>query len=408
VCAHVQRMFLEAPEMRSRRHITILPVLLILSVFAARTKAQDEQWLQYRSSNEASQIIGNMRSLSPTPSLAKPEGVTVPDFASDQPMFQRWQTPMAESGGLWMAFDRTTKHGLHDRLYIDSDGDGDLSDESPYEPYRRDTYRSYFGPVKVLFEGEDGPLTYHLNVEFYASRAWLRCYIRPAAWYEGPVVINGQKKHCVLIDYNVNGAFNDKSANSSECDRIRIGKEDERDTRHVGNYIEVDDKLYRTEIAQDGAFVVLTKADDVVYGTVRLADNITSFAAGGVNGLFVRQPEDGTAKLPVGKYRIDYWNIVKKDDKGSRWELRGSSFSAAEGDFTVSQDEETELEIGEPIYSRATVRKRGSYYSFGQELEGKHAERIELTRSGSRPRPPKLRIRNKDGTYDRAMSFEYG
>jgi len=404
----VRMMFLEAPEMRSRRHAVILPILLILSMFAGRTAAQDEQWLQYRSANEASQIVGDMRYLYQTPGTSAPEGIKLPDFACDEPMFQRWETPMVESGGLWIAFDRTTKHGLHDRLYIDSNGDGDLSDESPYEPYRRDSYRCYFGPVKVLFEGEDGPITYHLSVEFYSSRDYHRCYIRPAAWYEGPVVVDGQKKHCVLIDYNVNGAFNDKSDDFSQCDRIRIGKEDERDTRYVGNYIEVDDKLYGTEIAQDGAFVVLTKADDVPYGTVRLADNITAFAAGGANGLFVRKPEDGTVKLPVGKYRIDYWTIVRKDDKGNRWELRGSGFSAAEGSFTVSQDKEAELEIGEPVYSRATMRKSGSNYTFGQSLEGRHGERIAMTRSGSRPRPPKLRIKNKDGTYDRAMSFEYG
>jgi len=394
--------------MRSRRHAVILPALLVLSIFTARAVAQDEQWLQYRSANEASQIIGDMNRLRPTPSLARPEGVKLPDFASDQPMFHRWQTPMVESGGLWMAFDRTTKHGPHDRFYIDSDGNGDLSDESPYKPYRRDSSRCYFGPVKVLFQGEDGPITYHLNIEFYAGRSWLYCYIRSAAWYEGPVVVDGRKKHCVLIDYNVNGAFNDKSTDFGQCDRIRIGKEDERDTRYVGNYIEVDDKLYGTEIAQDGAFVVLTKADDVPYGTVRLADNITSFAAGGANGLFVRKPEDRTVKLPAGKYRIDYWSIVKKDDKGSRWELRGTHFSAEEGDFTVSQDKDAELEIGEPVYTQATVRKSGSNYVFGQGLEGRHGERIAMTRSGSRPRPPKLRIKNKDGTYDRAMSFEYG
>jgi hypothetical protein len=323
-------------------------------------------------------------------------------------MFIEWKTPMVEAGRLWIAFDRSTEHGLHDRLYIDSNGNGDLSDESPCQPYRRDSYRSYFGPVKVIFESEDGPITYHLSVEFYSNRNTQRCYIRPAGWYEGPIVVEGAKKHCVLIDYNVNGAFNDKSSSSSKCDRIRIGKEDERDTRFVGNFIELDNKLYRTEIAPDGAFVVLSKADDVPYGTVRLAENITTFRAGGENGLFVREPEGGMVKLPLGKYRIDQWNINKSDDRGTKWFLIGSYFPGETGLFTVSDDQDVQLEIGEPVYSTVSFRKSGSNYSFSQSLSGRKGERIELTRSGSRPRPPKLRIRNKDGTYDRTMSFEYG
>ena len=61
----------------------------------------------------------------------------------------------------------------------------------------------------------------------------------------------------------------------------------------MGNYIEIDDTLYRTEIARDGAYIKLTKAEDVEFGNVRLSETITEFSAGGENGLFTLKPEKG-------------------------------------------------------------------------------------------------------------------
>jgi len=54
------------------------------------------------------------------------------------------------------------------------------------------------------------------------------------------------------------------------------------------------------------------------------------------------------------------------------------------------------------------ARKSGSGYSFSQNLLGQLGERIELTRNGAQPPAPKLHVKNKDGTYDRTFSFEYG
>jgi len=82
------------------------------------------------------------------------------------------------------------------------------------------------------------------------------------------------------------------------CDRIRIGKKSVRDSLFVGNYIEIDDVLYRPEIASDGAYIKLSKAEDVKFGNIRLPKTITEFSAGGENGLFTLKPEKGTGSIP--------------------------------------------------------------------------------------------------------------
>jgi hypothetical protein len=315
---------------------------------------------------------------------------------------------MVETGYLWISLDRTHAQGQWDRLFIDSNGNGHLNDQTAITAYRTDQYYTYFGPVKVVFEGEDGPVTYHLNFQFYNRNERSRgLYVYSGGWYEGDITVAGAKKHCTLIDQNANGTFNDKSLNAAECDRIRIGKKGSKDSLFVGNYIKIDDVLYRPEIARDGAYIKLSKAEDVKFGNIRLPESITEFSAGGENGLFTLKPEKGTGSLPVGRYRVNYWAIERKDERGKKWKMQGEGFSN-KGDFDITADKETELSIGEPIISTIEPQNRNGTRAFNHNLKGRLGERIELTSDGAQPRAPRLNIKNKDGTYDRTFSFEYG
>jgi len=392
--------------MRNRIHIWLILGISVLSLTSAAA-AQDEQWLQYHSAREAEQILGATRSRVLELSAEKPAGVQLPQFEGQNQLFAKWSTPMVKNGYLWILLDRTHQYGLYDSLYIDSNADGHLNDETPVAAYRMEQYNAYFGPVKVVFEVEDGPATYHLNFRLYGYDDNRRLYASSGGWYEGSITVEGQKKHCVLIDHNANGTFDDKSLDAQECDRIRIGKKDAQDTRCAGNYVEVDGVLYRPEIARDGAYIKLTKAEDVKLGNIRLPESITEFSVAGENGLFILKPENGVASLPVGRYRINDWGIERKDEKGSSWKLQGSGFSE-KGEFDIAQDRDTELSMGEPVICRLDASERDSTHSFSQELSGRRGERIELTRNGAQPTAPKLRIRNKDATYDRTFSFQYG
>ena len=146
---------------------------------------------------------------------------------------------------------------------------------------------------------------------------------------------------------------------------------------------------------------------DVVYGSVNLPETITQFAADGENGIVNIKPDKGIGQLPVGEYTTRLWRTEREDDQGNTWILTGQSF----GDqslFEVNDSNQIKLDIGEPIISTVDARKSGSIYSFNQIIKGRLDEHIELTRNGARPRAPKLNIKNKDGTYDRTFSFEYG
>jgi hypothetical protein len=386
--------------------LTIAISLLALVVSAS---AQQEQWLRYHSAREVSVLGSASFSQALQLSSEKPAGVKLPEFKTDQPFFAKWPTPMTKEGYLWIACDRSHKQGPYDLLYIDSNCNGQLDDETVAPAYRTDQYSAYFGPVKVIFEIEDGPVTYHLNFHFYGYEDRdKRLSVTSGGWYEGDISVGGEKKPCVLFDYNANGTFDDKSTNAAQCDRIRIGAESIEATRFVGKYIDIDNVLYQPEIARDGAYIKLTKAENVQTGNVQVPERITQFSAGGENGLFILKPEKGLASLPVGEYCINDWMIEREDEQGVLWKLKGTGSPGGGLSFDVASDKTAELSIGEPVVSSLNASSREGTHSFQYAMAGRNGERIELTRNGARPQAPKLHVKNKDGTYDRTYSFQYG
>jgi hypothetical protein len=383
-----------------KRNYVLLAVGIGLLFLITSAGAQNEQWLQYHSEREAQRIIGSMGTLFKEITTNKPVDVNMPQFKTSQQFFAEWPTPMVKSGRLWIALDRSSEQGKWDRLYIDSNGNGRLDDEDAVTAYQTDQYYTFFGPVKVVFEGEEGPVTYHLNFRFFDyNEQNRRLYIYSGCWYEGEVTIDGQKKYCMLIDYNVNGTFNDKSLQSGNSDRIGIGDKGDQNTGFVGNYIEVGNVLYRTEISQDGAFIKLAKAEDVKYGNIRVPETITELTVGGENGQFTHKLKDGVTTLPVGQYRIDHWQIDRKDDKGKSWTMRGSYFNER-GDFEIKEDAETALEIGEPVTGSLQAQLNGENYEFEKSIRGVLGEYVSLTADGSDVRNLwKLSVKNSDGSF---------
>jgi hypothetical protein len=393
--------------MRKKVFIPI-SVGILLFILVSQVPAQQEQWLQYHSSRDAAQIFGSVGLQRLELSTEQPAGVKLPQLKGKNQLFAKWPTPMVKSSFLWVALDRTHEQGPYDLLYIDSNCNGALDDETAVSAYRMDQRGAYFGPVKVIFEIEDGPVTYHLNFNSYQYGAGdNRLYASSGGWYEADISVGAEKKHCVLFDNNANGTFNDKSANAGDCDRIRIGKQGGQETLFTGNYIVIDETLYRPEIAIDGACITLSKAEDVKFGSVHLPESITKLSANGENGLFILKPEKGAETLPVGKYNVYDWVIERKDEKGTNWRLKGSGFGESNV-FEVAEDKPAVLTIGEPVIAALAASEREGTYSFNHSMKGRAGERIELTRNGVQPQAPKLCIKNADSTYDRTYSFQYG
>jgi hypothetical protein len=375
-------------------------------LFASQASAEGEQWLRYNYGPESSQVGVSQRSLMVT--KERPSGVALPEFNDPQPLFAVWKSPMAKGGKVHIALDRSGKEKSFNLLYIDSDCDGSLKDETAVKANSKDEYYNTFGPVKVLLEGDDGPTAYHLNFMLYKYEAGTQqLYVSSACWYEGKITVGGEKKRCVLNDAGANGTFNNTSRNYYEADRIVIGEGPNEITALVGKFLQVSGKLYRLEVARDGAYIKTGSADDAVLGVIKMPSEINELTAAGENGLLKVLPKNGTGSIPEGKYRIYQWMIERNDGKGNNWKLAGEDFRES-GDFEVKKGDTAYLAVGEPITSKMDVQVKRGKYAFSHSLTGRMGERATLLKNNERTPAPKLRVVSKNGTFDRSYNFEYG
>ncbi len=377
----------------------IISAALAGLALAATALAQPEQWLQYHTSPDGRAS----RWLDLTTNA--PPGVALPKLGA-QPYFARWQTPLDPSGGRWLCFDRSRRSGPYDRVYFDSTGNGRLDDKTPVSAPRVDSSVTMFNSLRFVFKGEDGPITYHLTAAFYnLSGDDRRLLARSAGWYEGTVDMGGKKRHVQLVDNNVNGVFNDQGKDPSNCDAITV-EGDRLGDHYLGKLLELDNQFYRVEIARDGAFLKVSKVDNVVTGQVRVPENVASFIAVGEPGHFIRKPAKGTFTLPVGNYRINGWTVNRRD-RGAEWTLTGYSFPEA-ANFEVTAGQPVSLEIGEPVRTVMETREQSGEVTFNLSLIGQRGELIQMLRGGERPKGPRLTLASTAGSYHYTNNFEFG
>jgi hypothetical protein len=387
--------------------------VLGIATLVSNAYAQKEQWLQYHTASQSAsrgyryvEVTTNA-----PPNLALPKLIA-------QPYFVRWTTPMDPSGGRWLCFDRSRKTGPYDRLYIDAKGDGRLDDKTPLASFSTDQlgstsgeslYYTHFGPVKLVFKGEDGPVTYHLFLEFLkVSSSDTRVLVESGGYYAGDVDLGGKKRHIELIDNNVNGAFNDQGTNIRDCDAIDI-QNDKIPRRYVGKLLELDNQYYRLEVARDGAFIKLQKADDIEFGQLKVPEAVSSLGVLGPNGNFIRKPVKGQLSLPAGQYAVQEWAINRKDNKGVEWQLQGSNFkSNSPALFEVVAGKPATLQIGEPFRLGMRANDGANPIGFNLDFLGRFGESVQLLKGSATPPGPKLTLASLKGTYRSTNSFEFG
>ena len=209
---------------------------LAAMALATTALAQKEQWLDYHVSTEGR----GYRYLDLTTNA--PPNVRLPKLNA-QPYFAHWTTPL-DPAGRWLCLDRAKKSGLYDRVYIDSNGNGRLDDKTLTGTSHSDQYSAYFEPVRVVFKGEDGPITYHLVLRFMQYEAGQANLLASSGgYYAGKVDIGGKKRRVELIDGNVNGTFNDRAADMSDSDCVTV-EGDKVGQRYLGKLLEVDGQFY--------------------------------------------------------------------------------------------------------------------------------------------------------------------
>lgn len=270
-----------------------------------------------------------------------------PKYASDHPF-----RCVAKLGSYEYAFalDSTDlKKNGYDRLYLDLDRDGDLTDDEPIKAKRMDAmfggnYRHREFPLRVLAaeaggEKFDCPCSLsvgsNLNDEGvveYASASWTT-----RAYREGSITLDGKSHAVFLIDYNNNGTFNDrfemdKSARTYDDrfypmtgDMVLVdpdfkterfsgyGPTDTPDRQYLSKLVNVDGKYFKIEATPSGDKLTL-EPSELPLGAVSNESGPFRAVLFGEHGLVkVAGDKDKPATVPAGEWSLLEYQVDLTD-----------------------------------------------------------------------------------------------
>jgi len=352
---------------------------------------------------------------------------------------------------------------FYNRFYLDSNGNGDLTDDPFVEgtvklAQNNRSYTVAFPGVdtRIEIDGKSIPYSFRPSIRVRRdqlerrgfTKESIRRYIvvglRLNCSYTGEFKIKGQKYRVILGDSNCNGRFNDRFTlvEMKARDEVRrmpifshgdgfiIATEDKIDSSDLqvcGDWLVVEDTLFEVSINTAKGKMTLTPMTDNL-GALELAmktERISLYSEDGKHCLVMYRPSK-KIKVPAGKYRLYKYQALKKDEQGDLWRL--CAWATTESPFVVvDRKGEVVLEFGEPYPAIVNViqpRGMSSRALIAFEVEGKGKEmlrdlshisgdktQIPLSEEedlGHRPKEPTYKIVKTDGEVVTQGSFEYG
>lgn len=393
--------------------------------------------------------------------VKKPSGDwTLPTFLSEYPLYST--VKFGDTEMLCVLDKQKADAKFYDRIYLDINGNNDLTDDSTVDGTLRPSSNERILYVdfpavdmKIKVEGKSLPYSFspwifvfmpqQLEKQGFTDESVdrsIQLMFRVNCSYTGEFEIAGQKYQVVLGDSNGNGRFNDVFSvykfERPPPGRIRVfgqgdgffittgDKIEVFDVHTLGDMLQVKDKLFKVKISTAEGKMTLTPVTEklVPLQLGMEAERISLYTEDEKHCLMAFQPGK-KIKIPAGKYRLFNYQAFKKDKQGDLWRLNASATS--ESPFiTVDGKGKPVLEFGEPYMPLVEVRMRGqtSRASIGFDIEGKGKEfvtdlshisgdqtQIPLSEEedlGHRPKEPTYKVVKADGEVAAQGSFEYG
>ncbi len=304
------------------------------------------------------------------------------------------------------------------RLYPDTDGDGDLSNEKPYLPVVSTAQNLEFGPIS--FPGRESGNT-------ASVRVWIRAFrfgkVYPAGFWTGEPRLGEDSYRIAIADSDLDGRYDglfsptSHNINSQAFDYFAI------DLNHDGEFqpvesgelfplsktIQVKGACYSVEIAPDGSKIGLEKAEPE-FGSLDLGGSDAALLLWSDSGAHRLSGSGGRWQAPAGAYRLISLELNRKDETGATWTLRESQHPKNLDTFEIRAGETLAANIGPPLSARTTVTKRGQTVQIGFMLVGRAGEEYApgALKDGSRVPAPKFKILDESGKVQASDSFQYG
>jgi hypothetical protein len=281
------------------------------------------------------------------------------------------------------------------RLYMDTDGDGYLSDEKRFiskAVTRRlfgpvDHYK--FGPISVQFDKPDGK--YAKRIYIITRNSLDDRHICPADYRKGKVLLGQNIYDVAVVDGDFDGKYDTlfsppvKIMMRPGCDSFAIDLN--RDGRLDFNYylpseimpltgmVRVGSSYYSINIDENGKSLELKKIQPEC-GTLDLGNANVKLKLWSDAAQQYISDLKSNGPIPAGRYKALFIELSQIDSEKNAWTFTSSSYrdTGALCDFEITKNKTTSYKIGPPFQIKTRVQKIRETVHIHFKLEGQASE----------------------------------
>jgi hypothetical protein len=376
--------------------------VLVLAVFAAGSLALAAEFpLKAKSmtSEEAMRLPGGFGSMGQMATMKPPAITKEPKAISKCPLYGTFvspgMSPESRNAGLAFRLDESKGNGKgYDRLIIDFDGNGDLTEDAVIKGAMETSSGgnpeiTMFGPIEAPADKQVGPWrpTYYAQMYLF-DRSMLKSagtksagtnymgYLRLRAgnYLETTVDIGGVKQKIGIVDGDCNLRLGDKptaqeaqvapgekftyfsSSDTVLRDHDGSGKfQNETDAEFCGNLIYFGPNPYNLTLAKDLAALRLEPySGPTGEMTVANGDKISALTVAWESSPGKCEPlspdvSSGKAKVPAGSYRLYTCALTAKANDGATLMISGMNRSGKASPVKIAEGNSAALDCGTPL-----------------------------------------------------------
>ncbi len=317
------------------------------------------------------------------------------------------------------------------RIYVDTNADGDLSDEKASMGKReKEGPGVTFEPIEVTVPRDGEKVKVTLGIEGYLLKpdgGFLLVGSRTVR--TGEIKVGGKSIAVALADSDLNGRYDDflggpdpDIRKSMSGDNIAIdwngnGEFDSDygsflgEVRPLSRMMKIGKTYYDVRPAADGSTIEIKIAQPKL-GTLDVQCAAMGMIVWSDTGIYDLDASDGGWQLPSGSYRAMQIRLTKKDKKGSEWAL--SCYGWSDGgkltEFEVKEGETTTIKAGPPLTVQTEATVEEEEISIGVSISGRAGEMYGAgaSKDGERQATPSFRILDRSKKELASGSFKHG
>lgn len=312
-----------------------------------------------------------------------------------------------------------------DTLYVDTDGDGDLSDEKALKPIAPaaaeekgwGTPRKEYGVITVASATPGREV--RLAVTALMGKYLL---VSPASCRAGRVWLAGKDYRVALLDRDFDGKFESwlsvPLGSAPGLDRLAIdldgdGKFDPDfyagEVMFLSKMRSVGGAYYSVEIEPDGSAITLENVEPKM-GTLDVGTAEADLVLFSDCGLTRVSGGNGSWQLPEGSYHTVRIRLTRAGKDGVEQSVTGYGEMGALSEFEIASGKTLSLKMGPPLTLKTTVSADQDTLRVSLALMGQGGETYTpMVDYGTRPAGlPTLRVVGESGTVLSSGEFEFG